>query len=201
MWCTYMMVYTMGFSIHTKIAVFLHVVDGVQWFRFGSEFRISIVWEMRRSLSIIQVVDFLQASTDTLCSVVPFCLYKMGLVLLVFLNPVKAWVISWYQGFGCPVQCITNKFLQLSRSAGTGLKEWIWWMKKVNLASQLSIWLVEWSPTCALQNAMSNFTAENSSSEDNPCLFRMPLRVFFAFSFGRGTSRLIVFHLPSLKLT
>ena len=59
-------------------------------------------------------------------------------------------------------------------------------MKKTNLANQLSIWLVEWYRTFAFQNAMSNFTAENSSSEDNPCLFRMPLRVFFAFSFGEG---------------
>ena len=60
-------------------------------------------------------------------------------------------------------------------------------MKKTNLANQLSIWLVEWYPTFAFQNAMSNFTAENSSSEDNPCLFRMPLRVFSLSVLGRGT--------------
>ena len=133
-----MMVYTMGFSIHTKIAVFFCMLwmggwgSMVSvWFRIYNQYSL----RMRKILSIIQVVDFLQASTDTLCSVVPFCLYKMGLVLLVFLNPVRAWVIQSF----------------------------------------------------AFQNAMSNFTAENSSSEDNPCLFRMPLRFFSLSVLGRGT--------------
>ena len=34
--------YMIGFSVH-RLILFVHVVDGVQWFRFDSDFIISIV--------------------------------------------------------------------------------------------------------------------------------------------------------------